>query len=274
MQIGLPWNLVIDVELHESIGGTIAMNGVWDLSVTEAIFRLLDRGDVAVDVGANIGYMTGVMGVCSGRGGRVLAFEPHPYVFSILARHCARWQRLGSVGALEPRQAALGRKTGTAVLFTNEHFEENLGQGKLHGIWGDATELEVRMERLDDVVGDIDVGLMKVDVEGAELEVLEGAQMLLANRRVRDVIFEDHRRYPTPVTDLLESHGYSVGLIHRTVFRPKLVDPPRRRPGGRGSKLPGNYRSGTCSCTLPAVGLALAPRHTPRAGRYLNSARG
>src|SRR4051794_10893580 len=49
--------------------------GVFDLVVTETLWRLIDPGEVGVDAGANIGYMTSIM---AARAARVWAFEPHP----------------------------------------------------------------------------------------------------------------------------------------------------------------------------------------------------
>src|SRR4051794_41171190 len=56
----LPWAQQITV-FRDEIGRTIIASGIFDLCVTETIFRLLDRGDRAVDVGANVGYLTSLM---------------------------------------------------------------------------------------------------------------------------------------------------------------------------------------------------------------------
>ena len=53
----------------------------FDLISCEAIWRLLDEGELALDVGANIGYMTSLMAARLGKNGRVIAFEPHPVLF-------------------------------------------------------------------------------------------------------------------------------------------------------------------------------------------------
>jgi len=54
----LPWGVSIKVRPNEVIGRAILTTGIYDLSVTEVIYLLLDLGETAVDVGANIGYMT------------------------------------------------------------------------------------------------------------------------------------------------------------------------------------------------------------------------
>src|SRR4051812_45060416 len=59
--VRLPWGLDLNVLPDEAIGASIARTGVFELHVSETIWRLLDRGELAVDVGANIGYMTSLM---------------------------------------------------------------------------------------------------------------------------------------------------------------------------------------------------------------------
>src|SRR5260221_9258636 len=80
----LPWGVSIRISKDEFIGRSIWATGVHDLAVSEAIWRTLRPGDTAVDAGANIGYMTGLMALRTGPRGRVLAFEPHPALFDSL----------------------------------------------------------------------------------------------------------------------------------------------------------------------------------------------
>jgi len=74
----LPWNAQITVNSNEVHGRAILRLGVIDLPVSEAIWRILDPGDIALDVGANIGYMTSIMASRIGTAGTITAFEPHP----------------------------------------------------------------------------------------------------------------------------------------------------------------------------------------------------
>ena len=54
------------------------------------------------------------------------------------------------------------------------------------------------------------IGLLKLDVEYYEENILRGAERLLKHRLIRDIVFESHKRYPTPVTQLLEAWGYHI----------------------------------------------------------------
>ena len=66
-------------------------------------------------------------------------------------------------------------------------------------------------------------GLMKIDVEGHELAVLEGAGQILARQCIRDIVFEDFQPQPSPVTLLLESAGYMVFHLYPGWRKPWLV---------------------------------------------------
>jgi FkbM family methyltransferase len=223
IRVQLPWSSWIEIDLKDGIGQTIAMNGVWDLPVTELIFRLVDPGEAAADVGANIGYMTSAMAAAIGGGGRIYAFEPHPQVFARLSDNCKSWTSEHS--QIELFELALSDCSGTVPLYTNELFPSNQGQARLHEAPRDVST-PVRTERLDELLQPpIALGVMKIDVEGGELGVLVGADRMLAAHRVRDVIFEEHRPYPTDVTTLLERHGYEVMSVGSSLSGVRLVGP-------------------------------------------------
>jgi hypothetical protein len=168
--------------------------GVYDLPVSESIWRLLDPGEQAIDAGANIGYMTSIMAAKAGSYGRVIAFEPHPHPFSILQGNVGRGQKFTS-----------GRVTVHRVALSNR------------------SDIPIEVSRLDHYVTNRNViGLLKVDVEGHELQVFQGSETLLAGRGIRDIVFEEFRDYPTPVTAFLERFGYTVYQLDMTFWGPIL----------------------------------------------------
>lgn len=210
--VTLPWGLPIACDPAEEIGRAIHTLGVYDLPVTEALWRLTDPGDVAVDAGANIGYMTAVL---AARAARVVSFEPHPAVFEELEANASRWG-----GSVEIHRCALTDSEGTVRLSEGEGFGENRGTARV----AEAGGVEVAARRLDSVVGHADV--LKLDVEGHELPALRGAGSLVG--RVRDIVFEEHGAPPTPVTEYLSARGYRLFAVGQTLFRPTLLAPERR----------------------------------------------
>jgi FkbM family methyltransferase len=95
--------------------------------VTEAISRLLDRGEVAVDAGANIGYMTSPMALRVGPPGLVLAFEPHSDVFAELSHNAEDWARDPGVGRISLHRVALSSRPERGMLRIPREFERNRG---------------------------------------------------------------------------------------------------------------------------------------------------
>ena len=82
----LPWGMSIRLPAQEIQSAKMWRFGIYDLTVTEALWRLADPGETAIDIGANAGYMTSVLiaRVSPKEGGQVYAFEPHPEVFKEL----------------------------------------------------------------------------------------------------------------------------------------------------------------------------------------------
>ena len=229
----LPWGLELEVHPQDAIGYSILTTGMFDPAVSETLHRLIDPGDVVVDIGANVGYLTSLAATRAGPTGTVIAYEPHPRVFARLCANAARWATRPSIGPVELRQAAVSDHAGTARLASGPHFDQNMGLAALHpddAASDDIDLVSVAVERLDDVIGDGIIGVLKIDVEGHEPEVLQGAERLLATGQIRDIVFEDHDPYPDVSTELLEAAGYHLIALSNDLFGLRLLDPERRGP--------------------------------------------
>lgn len=223
VDVRLPWGSSIRVRPDETVGASIHKIGLLDLCVSEAIWRLLDAGETAVDVGANIGHMTSAMAIRVGPAGSVAAFEPHPEVFGELNANVARWREDRRAGRIELHEIALSDREGAGRLNAGEAFTANRGSAALlsEGDDGFASAHEVPLARLDGIFTE-DIAVMKLDVEGHELEVLRGAEGLLRAGRVRDILFEEWEPLPTPVGELLGAAGYSLFSLDQTLLGPSL----------------------------------------------------
>ncbi|HEU4619471.1 MAG TPA: FkbM family methyltransferase [Gammaproteobacteria bacterium] len=148
------------------VGGNIRMHRLID--------AVVEPGATVVDVGANIGYNTIYAARRVGPAGRVVAVEPTPDNLAVLERNVAA---AGLPNVVVERVAA-GRAAGTCRFYVrgdtsavNSLFPESC--------YAAVTDvLEVPVQRLDDIV-DGGADLVKIDVEGAELDVLEGMPRLL-----------------------------------------------------------------------------------------------
>jgi FkbM family methyltransferase len=229
----LPWGLELEVDSREAIGFTILTTGVFDPCVTETLHRLIDPGDLVVDVGANVGYLTSLAAARAEGAGAVIAYEPHPQVFELLERNVARWRGRPGIAPVELHRAAVSEAAGTGELASGPRFHQNMGVASLHGR-GPSTDqvslVEVAVQRLDDGLAGRQVGLLKIDVEGHEPDVLRGGRGLLEAGLVRDVVFEDHEPYPDACTELLQGAGYRLFSLHNDLFGLRLVAPSDRGP--------------------------------------------
>ena len=240
LQEMLPWGLAIRFREGDLIGREIARIGLYDLTVCEVLWRLLDQGDTAVDAGANIGVMTSLMAVRAGPAGCVHTFEPHPEIFAELTANQARWCRPG-LSPIHLREAALSSRRGDGILCDRaEHFKTNRMVAQVREDPRTATSGEtlhaIRLETLNDVFPDTQsVHLLKLDVEGHELEVLRGGERMLRERRIRDIVFEDWEGADSRVCQVLRRAGYVLFALEQGLVRPRVRDPHRRRPPSGGA---------------------------------------
>ncbi len=239
----LPWGLSLEVYPADAIGYSILTGGVFDPCVTETLHRLIDPGDLVIDVGANIGYLTSLAAARAGARGRVLAYEPHPSVFELLAANVERWRAQPGVASVSIHQQALSDRDGTGELEVGPVFHANMGLAALRPPGDGGGErpgehdsdgarggevVSVQMGRLQDAVEGQSVGVLKIDVEGHEPAVLRGASELLAAGRVRDVVFEDHDPYPSESTAIVEQAGYGLFSLDNDLFGLRLGAPEDR----------------------------------------------
>lgn len=182
---------------------------------------LADPRRSALDVGANKGdYSYFLARLCP----RVIAFECNPKILRMLRRTAAR--------NVEVEAVALSDQTGSAVMRVPRGARGHSNQrGTLapKKIVVPVTEVPVETRRLDDYGLD-DVGFIKIDVEGLELRVLEGARETLA--RCRPVLLleleEIHLEMPIEQAfRMVEAHGYRGlaatrnGLVALEAFDPE-----------------------------------------------------
>jgi FkbM family methyltransferase len=187
------------------------------------IGKSIRAGSVALDIGANFGMMSLYMGGITGPRGRVYAFEPSPANGAVLKFHCEHNRRLN----IQPVNAAVSNKhngsvsfflldgglhSGNSLTFDRE-FVPNLDQA-LH-----STQKEIRVETVT-VDGfceahNITPDLIKIDVEGAEILVLEGARQTLIKKRPALILavhpwWLPEGRTVNEIQELLRAVGYSI----------------------------------------------------------------
>jgi len=182
--------------------------------------RALEPGSLFVDVGANVGLYTIW---CIEAGAEVIALEPSRIARERLVSNL----RLNGYSA-ELVPAALGESEGTLRLTTELDNQNHL---VLSPDSEQVESEEVPVLTLDGLIGERTIDGLKVDVEGAEILVLRGAQRLLAERRIRLIQLEWNEsslmlleQSRMPIAELLSSYGYELFRADETGHLVPLTD--------------------------------------------------
>jgi FkbM family methyltransferase len=200
----------VDLNDRSGVGRQLYERGMTEDEETRWLTNVLRPGMTVVDVGANIGYYSVLAAQQVGASGRVLAFEPDPRNYQLLLENIA----LNNAANVLAFNTALGERKGGAKLRLSP---DNHGD---HRLWASSTacngreEVDVSVERLEDVLVDHDVGtidLMKVDVQGYEYHVQSGMASLLASGKVHAILSEF---WPDGIDSAGGSaHGYLVRFL-------------------------------------------------------------
>jgi FkbM family methyltransferase len=196
--------------------------GYWEPSNT-AIMRQLCAGAVDfIDIGANIGWYTLVAAHALAGRGQVHSFEPDPAHVATLRGNVA----LNRLDNVTVNSWALSDHTAVANLYLNE---ANRGSNSLFAAENRARSIPVELRRLDDYSGiapDRPL-VMKIDVEGAEIDVLGGAERLLRTHPHEIVVMCEMSprnlaaagRTTAELAAALDRLGFAAALIDRNYPR-------------------------------------------------------
>ena len=233
--VRLPWGTSFRIRPSEVIGANIWYYGVFELLVAETIARLMDRGETAIDIGANVGQMTTLMRRLAGSGGRVSAFEAHPEIFAELRANMELASQQPDAAQVELHNVGLSDTQGAGSLDPGPEWQNNRGMARVTGPAADGgARIKIQLRMLDDLLPPgTKCGVCKIDVEGHELQVLRGAMKALAGGAIRDIVFEDLAGSGTPVQKLLLEHGFTLFVLQQRLFGPALRRLENERPAKR-----------------------------------------
>ncbi len=154
--------------------------GIYEPEFLQVLKQHLRPGDICVDVGGHLGYYSMLMARLVGPGGRVITFEPIQDNLTVLKENIS----LNHMENVRLVSTALGRSPGTMTLIRSEAETMSATPSvRAYAVEGAQKQVEVNVDTLDaffDREG-CQPKLIKIDVEGAEIEVLLGAKKTLAN---------------------------------------------------------------------------------------------
>lgn len=176
----------------------------------------LAPNDTIIDVGANIGIYS-CFSQQAMTTGKIIAFEPHPGNFNRLNDNLRMNDNNdnGSGVSTEIHQMALSNRAENIEIGAYE--DDVIGKGTFSSVIETNQTLEVKARRLDDLINTGEVpqpDIIKIDVEGAELDVLKGAKNTLT--KTREVFVEVHPEMgidPQSVKHILKNSGMEVNTV-------------------------------------------------------------
>ncbi|WP_052808095.1 FkbM family methyltransferase [Methyloterricola oryzae] len=211
---GIRWRL----DLREGIDFAIWLLGSFEPETVRAYQRIIKKGDVVLDIGANIGAHTLLLAEAVGSEGRVIAFEPTDYAFSKLMQNCElnpqlRMQiscnQLMLVGSESKSRDTPGLYSSWPLKY--DEALHGVHQGRLMPISGAAVRC------LDSVVNSIGidrVDCIKLDIDGHESDMLKGGSETLSRWHPSIVmelaphVLQECGTTLQELTGILHSHGY------------------------------------------------------------------
>ena len=196
------------------VGQAIERYGEYGEIEAQVLRQLCRPGAVAVEVGANLGTHTLVLARGVGRSGYVYAFEAQRVVFQALCANLA----INSIVNVDARHAAVGAERGWVLIPDIDYTQT----GNFGGVSVNAftSGRKVAKVTLDDELDAARLDLIKIDVEGMELEVLRGAAALIG--RFRPALYVENDR--TETSEALIRH--LLGLDYRLYWHlPPLYNP-------------------------------------------------
>lgn len=223
-----PRRTVVMRGAHENdhIFATMVASGqFYEQGLLDYLTSLIAPGGLVVDVGANIGTHT--VWFASQHSCDVRAFEAVPETAQVL---CANVQLNGLDGEVRIEPYAVGRGPGRVSV---AHWDpENSGATRLQQEASRDNRSSFAMVRLDDLEWEARVVLVKIDVEGMELDVLAGAEELV--RRDRPVVVAEAQdaSAETALRSWFQERGYTV--LARVNATPTLVATPTKGADASG----------------------------------------
>jgi FkbM family methyltransferase len=174
----------------------------------------MNSGETFVDVGANVGFYSLRIAKDFGHMVKVIAIEAHPGNYEAMRRNIA----CNNLGNIEPINKAVSNHRGKISIYEHEN-KSRTGQFSLSPRSENDVPCRSKVEcdTLDSILLNRQCNILKIDIEGEEVNALKAAEETL--RKTRKVIVEIHGENLLPVKDILEESGFKVEITGSGVMK-------------------------------------------------------
>lgn len=186
-------NKLVIYFLHDDhyVGNVIASTGNYEAYETSIILNNIKKGDIVVDIGANIGFHTILFANKVGPQGKVYAFEPDPVSYEILLKNI----NANNFKNVIAKPFAISDKKAKLILYKSEN---NYGDNRVYDSDLPTTKIKVQADSLDNLFSTIikegeRVSLLKIDTQGFEPFVIQGAKKLI--KKYKPILFFEYWPY-------------------------------------------------------------------------------
>lgn len=164
---------------------SLSITGIHEPFETELVKKEIRKGDVVLDIGANIGYYTLIFAKLVGEEGKVFTFEPDPDNFALLKKNV----KINGYQNVILVQKAVSNKTAMIRLYLSE---DNKGDHRIYDSHDGRKSIKIEATRLDDYFTNYNgrINFIKIDIQGAESGALQGMSNLLKNNKSVKIVTE------------------------------------------------------------------------------------
>ncbi len=194
----------MELVLNEYVQSQLYLFGTFEPATVKVLKRLVKSGDTALDIGANVGYLSLVLAKCVGNSGKVFSFEPDAKNFALLKRNL----ELNADCNITPISMAVSDSHQPIRLY-HAKFDFNGGaHSMLPSEKHSSNFIEIPATTIDEFVNAHElkkIDVIKIDIEGAEMKAFNGMSETL------------HQSRPFVVCELCEEHQARAGYTTQAV---------------------------------------------------------
>lgn len=189
-------------------------NKVFEKFETELVKKEIKNGDIVLDIGANIGYFSLIFSQIVGASGRVIAFEPDPNNFALLRKNV----EINNLKNLTLIQKAVSNVSKPISFYLCDY---NHAQHRIYPSSRCNETITVESTTIDEYISGKEfynkINFVKMDVEGAEYDVLEGMEKTLKSNPTLKILCEfspkqirEHGLKPEDILKQLLRYGFKI----------------------------------------------------------------